>query len=88
MSKPLALLTSLCAFAYLAHTAHAVHAADATRVTHALKASGGASASRPPAWAHMAHTLKASDTAHLRYLSASGSLLLEEGQTSGDNANS
>jgi hypothetical protein len=33
--------------------------------------------------AHSAHALKASDTAHLRYLSASGSLLLEEGQTSG-----
>jgi hypothetical protein len=33
--------------------------------------------------ARAAHALKASDTAHLRYLSASGSLLLEEGQTSG-----
>jgi hypothetical protein len=35
----------------------------------------------PPAtWAA---ALKASDTAHLRYLSASGSLLFEEGQTTG-----
>jgi hypothetical protein len=33
--------------------------------------------------AHASHALKASDTAHLRYLSASGSLLLEEGRTSG-----
>jgi hypothetical protein len=34
--------------------------------------------------AHAAqHVLKASDTAHLRYLSASGSLLFEEGQTTG-----
>jgi hypothetical protein len=33
--------------------------------------------------AHASHALKASDTAHLRYLSASGSLLLEEGKTSG-----
>jgi hypothetical protein len=33
--------------------------------------------------AHAARALKASDTAHLRYLSASGSLLLEEGQTTG-----
>jgi hypothetical protein len=32
---------------------------------------------------HAAHTLKASDTAHLHYLSASGSLLHEEGQARG-----
>lgn len=30
-----------------------------------------------------AHTLKATDTAHLRYISASGSLLIEEGRASG-----
>jgi hypothetical protein len=36
-----------------------------------------------PPLGHTAHALKASDTAHLRYLSASGSLLFEEGQTSG-----
>lgn len=33
--------------------------------------------------ARTAHALKASDTAHLRYLSASGSLLLEEGRATG-----
>lgn len=33
--------------------------------------------------AHAAHTLKASDTAHLRYVSVSGSLLFEEGQATG-----
>jgi hypothetical protein len=35
------------------------------------------------AFAHTAHALKASDTAHLRYLSASGSLLIEEGRAGG-----
>ncbi len=38
-------------------------------------------ARQPPA--HAAHALKASDIAHLRYLSASGSLLFEEGQATG-----
>ncbi|HEY5044754.1 MAG TPA: hypothetical protein VII53_02745 [Solirubrobacteraceae bacterium] len=33
--------------------------------------------------AHAAHTLRAADSAHLRYLSASGSLLYEEGRASG-----
>ncbi len=33
--------------------------------------------------AHAAHALKASDTAHLHYLSASGALLYEEGQATG-----
>jgi hypothetical protein len=33
--------------------------------------------------AHAAHALKASDTARLHYVSASGSLLLEEGAASG-----
>jgi hypothetical protein len=33
--------------------------------------------------AHAAHALKASDTAHLHYLSASGSLLYEEGRARG-----
>jgi hypothetical protein len=35
------------------------------------------------AFAHAAHALKATDTAHLRYLAASGALLLEEGQARG-----
>jgi hypothetical protein len=33
--------------------------------------------------AHAAHALKASDTAHLHYLSASGALLYEEGRATG-----
>ncbi|HEX3390950.1 MAG TPA: autotransporter [Solirubrobacteraceae bacterium] len=32
---------------------------------------------------HAAHALKATDTAHLHYVSASGSLLLEQGRASG-----
>jgi hypothetical protein len=36
-----------------------------------------------PARARTAHTLKATDTAHLHYVSASGSLLFEEGRASG-----
>jgi hypothetical protein len=35
------------------------------------------------AQAHVAHTLTASDTAHLHYVSASGSLLFEEGRALG-----
>jgi hypothetical protein len=69
MSKALALLATLCAAAGLA-TYAATSDATNTRVARSPRA-------------HTAHTLKASDTAHLRYLSASGSLLLEEGQTSG-----
>lgn len=37
----------------------------------------------PAARAHAARALKATDTAHLRYVSASGSLLFEEGKASG-----
>lgn len=51
----------------------------------ALLASGSAAArpsSGPPA-AHAARTLKATDTAHLRYISAAGSQLLEEGKATG-----
>jgi hypothetical protein len=33
--------------------------------------------------AHAAHVLKASDTAHLHYISASGSLLFDEGKATG-----
>lgn len=44
-------------------------------------AANGGLAHQPVALA--AHALKASDTAHLRYLSASGSLLLEEGRATG-----
>ncbi len=33
--------------------------------------------------AHAAHVLNATDTAHLRYISSSGSLLLDEGKASG-----
>jgi len=69
MSKAPTIIAALCATAGLVSNA----AAYATGAAHRA----------PEARAHMAHTLKASDTAHLRYLSASGSLLLEEGQTNG-----
>lgn len=36
-----------------------------------------------PVSAHAAHVLKASDTAHLHYVSASGSLLFDEGRATG-----
>lgn len=39
--------------------------------------------SRPTGRAHAAHVLNATDTAHLRYLSSSGSLLLDEGKATG-----
>jgi hypothetical protein len=42
-----------------------------------------ATGNKPPARAHAAQALKATDTAHLHYLSASGSLLFEEGKASG-----
>jgi hypothetical protein len=69
MSKPAAIVATLCATVGLSTY---VAASDASRSRLA-----------PPARAHLAHALKASDTAHLRYLSASGSLLIEEGQASG-----
>jgi hypothetical protein len=75
MSKGLTLLATLCACGC---PAYAVQAAYAAQKTHARDAHRTA-----PQLAHAAHALKASDTAHLRYLSASGSLLLEEGQTTG-----
>jgi hypothetical protein len=75
MSKALTLLATLCATAYSVHPAQAAHAAQKAQTS-------GADTEVTPL-AHAAHALKASDTAHLRYLSASGSLLLEEGQTSG-----
>jgi hypothetical protein len=74
MSRRLALLASLCACACLAHAGRTASSAQASRAARTVRAT-------PPA--HAAHALKASDTAHLRYLSASGSLLLEEGRTSG-----
>jgi hypothetical protein len=42
-----------------------------------------AHADAQPVRAHAAHVLKASDTAHLHYVSASGSLLFDEGRASG-----
>jgi hypothetical protein len=42
-----------------------------------------ARAATPLTRAHSARALKATDTAHLRYISASGSLLFEEGKASG-----
>jgi hypothetical protein len=70
MSKPAAILATLCATALFVATYAATSNANSARIT-------------PPVRAHVAHALKASDTAHLRYMSASGSLLFEEGQTSG-----
>jgi hypothetical protein len=43
----------------------------------------GARGAGRPGQAHTARVLMATDTAHLHYVSASGSLLLEEGQASG-----
>jgi hypothetical protein len=40
-------------------------------------------AAGPAGRAHAAHVLNATDTAHLRYVSSSGSLLLDEGKASG-----
>jgi hypothetical protein len=60
-------------------------AVPAVVASAALLATGSAEArpvSRPPA-ARAARTLKASDTAHLRYVSAAGSLLSEEGSATG-----
>ena len=45
--------------------------------------SGRAHAYAPPARAHAAHVLKATDTAHLHYVSASGALLFDEGKATG-----
>ena len=92
MSKGLALLTALCVGAWLTHvtqTAQATqhtHAAQATQHMRAAQAAHASDTARAVPTTHLArtaHALKASDTAHLRYLSASGSLLLEEGQTTG-----
>jgi hypothetical protein len=41
-------------------------------------------AAEPIRVAHAAHTLDATDRAHLHYISASGSLLLDEGKATGD----
>jgi hypothetical protein len=40
-------------------------------------------AAQPAGRAHAAHVLNATDTAHLRYVSSSGSLLFDEGKASG-----
>ncbi|HEY4810366.1 MAG TPA: hypothetical protein VIH71_04840 [Solirubrobacteraceae bacterium] len=45
--------------------------------------SGRAHAYAPSERAHAAHVLKASDTAHLHYVSASGALLFDEGRATG-----
>jgi hypothetical protein len=78
MSRRAAILTTLCAGACLAQAPRQALATDTAKASDANSIS-----LTTPARAHLAHALKASDTAHLRYLSASGSLLLEEGQTSG-----
>lgn len=60
----------------------AVLCASACAAVTATGAATPAHSARKPR-ARAAHTLKASDTAHLRYLSASGSLLYEEGSAKG-----
>jgi hypothetical protein len=82
MSKPPVLLATLCASACVLNAARAAQATPAIPTSHTAR-SHTARAPRATPLARAAHALKASDTAHLRYLSASGSLLLEEGQTSG-----
>lgn len=49
----------------------------------ALFAAGAPAGAASTLRAHAAHALKASDTARLHYISASGSLLLEEGRATG-----
>jgi hypothetical protein len=63
-----ALLPALAAAGCLAIAATAAHASTANP---------------PPTRAHAAHVLNASDTIHLHYISASGSLLFEEGKATG-----
>jgi hypothetical protein len=53
------------------HAAHVAHALPAAHAAHALPA------------ARAARSLRATDTAHLRYVSASGSVLYETGRASG-----
>jgi hypothetical protein len=57
----------------------------ATMCLIVLAQSGRASAytTEPAPRAHAAHVVRASDTAHLHYISAAGALLLEEGRATG-----
>lgn len=50
--------------------------------TQSVAASGPSG--HPAARAHAAHVLKATDTAHLHYISSSGSLLFDEGKATGE----
>jgi hypothetical protein len=56
---------------------------EATTSVALLAAGSAASAVSSPQARYAARTLKATDTAHLRYVSAAGSLLSEEGSASG-----
>lgn len=54
-----------------------------TTLALAVVALAGSAASAAPVRAHAARALKASDTAHLSYTAASGSVLIEQGRASG-----
>jgi hypothetical protein len=72
-------------------TLHMRHIATATicgalagnLLATAAKPDADADASQGAGSAHAAHILEATDTAHLHYVSSSGSLLLDEGKASG-----
>jgi hypothetical protein len=51
--------------------------------TATLSGYASAYAAQPAGRAHAAHVLNATDTAHLHYVSSSGSLLLDEGKATG-----
>ena len=60
-----------------------VRAALTATIFLSAGAAAGARPGSPRASAHAASALRATDTAHLRYISASGSLLYEEGRATG-----
>jgi hypothetical protein len=64
-------------------TTAALFVALATAGCLAIAANATAHAVAPARRAHAARVLNASDTAHLHYVSSSGSLLFEEGKTTG-----
>jgi hypothetical protein len=70
----LSLLATVMSTSLLATGSVEAHAGSGSPAKYAV--------SGPPE-AHLARTLKATDTAHLRYVSASGSELLEEGKAVG-----
>jgi hypothetical protein len=57
--------------------------AAACLATATQSVSAAVHAAQPAGRAHAAHVLNATDTAHLHYVSSSGSLLLDEGRATG-----